>query len=323
MAWGWPVHGAVPPCVAMRTRILSLATVLALGVPGCDRGPANGGAKGTQPGAQKRTTPAPAKGGAGPGAAEPDAPAADEGPAANEPPASVQYLEAGGLHYLEQTLGEAGPDDALPMIVAIHGLGDRPENFAHLLDGFPEPARLILPRGIDEYEGGWSWFPLRARDRDVDALAGGLGNASDTIAQGLAAIAQTRPTRGAPIVTGFSQGGMLTFTLAVKHPEVVGAAIPVGGWLPPPLWPEEEVGAKTRGPAIDALHGTDDRAVLYEPTQESVTHLEGLGYDVTLHTYEGVPHVIDPQMRLDLTDRLVDEVRKAAKKPAPKQEEAP
>jgi len=34
------------------------------------------------------------------------------------------------------------------MIIAIHGLGDRPESFSAVLQGFDRPARVIVPRGL-------------------------------------------------------------------------------------------------------------------------------------------------------------------------------
>ena len=245
---------------------------------------------------------------------EPAATAKAPPPTEDEPkPPQIEYAEAGGLHYLEVVTGGADPSAALPMLVAIHGLGDRPESFSHLLDAFPQPARLILPRGIDDFEGGFSWFPTRARDPDVDKLASGIGNAADVIAKGLAVLAKERPTKGKPIVTGFSQGGMLTFTLAIHHPDVVGYAVPVGGWLPPPLWPEAK--ADTEGPTVVALHGTADSAVRYEPTKEAVDKLAELGFPVTLETYEGVPHAIPPPVHRDLTDLLVDAVEAAASQP--------
>lgn|GEM_PF-718253 len=244
--------------------------------------------------------------------AEPASAATTPAPTAAEPaPAQVQYAKAGELHYLEVVTGGGDPNTALPMLVAIHGLGDRPESFSHLLDAFPEPARLILPRGIDDYEGGFSWFPTRARDPDVEKLARGIGQAADVIAKGLETLVEARPTQGKPIVTGFSQGGMLAFTLAIHHPDVVGYAVPVGGWLPPPLWPKAE--PETEGPSVVALHGTADAAVRYEPTKAAVDKLTELSFPVTLKTYEGVPHAIPPPVRRDLTDLLVDAVTAAAK----------
>lgn len=238
-------------------------------------------------------------------------------------PPQIEYAEAGGLHYLEIVTGRGDPSAALPMLVAIHGLGDRPESFSHLLDAFPEPARVILPRGIDDFEGGFSWFPTRARDPDVDKLAAGVGDAADVIAKGLAVLSKERPTKGKPIVTGFSQGGMLTFALAIHHPDVVGYAVPVGGWLPPPLWPDANGSAvaPSGAPTVVALHGTADAAVRYEPTKEAVDALAILEFPVTLKTYEGVPHAIPPLVHRDLTDLLVDAVQAAASQPEQPEEQ--
>ncbi len=235
-----------------------------------------------------------------------DAASAGEGPLSTEPELPV----AGDLHYLEIVLGDAKPEDPLPMIVAVHGLGDDPENFGYLFETFQEPARLILPRGLDPREaGGWSWFPIRARDPDVAGLAAGIDRASEAIAKGLVVLVAERPTIGKPVVTGFSQGGMISFALAVKHPELVSAALPVGGWLPPPLVIDRP--APADAPTILAFHGTDDTAVRYEPTAASVAKLVEHGWHVTLKSYAGVGHVITPEIQRDLSDGLVDALRRA------------
>lgn len=239
---------------------------------------------------------------------------ASEGPISTEPDLPV----AGDLHYLEIVLGDAKPDDPLPMIVAIHGLGDDPENFGYLLETFQEPARLILPRGLDPRDaGGWSWFPIRTRDGDVPGISAGIDRASEAIAKGLVVLVAERPTIGKPIVTGFSQGGMISFALAVKHPELVSAALPVGGWLPAPLVPQGPPPAEA--PTILAFHGTDDTAVSHELTVQSVASLVERGWHVTLKSYTGVGHVITPEIHRDLGDGLVDALRRtAAAKPKKK-----
>lgn len=221
--------------------------------------------------------------------------------------------KAGNLHYVEIVVGDAKADDELPMIVAIHGLGDQPRNFAHLFDNFTERARVILPRGIDPTQGGgWSWFPFRARDPDVDALGKGIGAAADEIATTIAVLQREKKTLGKPIVTGFSQGGMLSFAIAVRHPDLVAAALPIGGWLPPPLQPTTP--APKGAPPVRAFHGTDDNAVKYEPTRLGVEALKQHGWDAQLHTYEGVGHVITPEIHRDLDDALIDALRSVRKK---------
>ncbi len=265
------------------------------------------------------SSPPPREPGASPeprGTAAPQRPelvAAPEEPAA---PAEPAWLTADGLAYREVMLGGAEPEQRLPMIVAIHGLGDGPDNFRHLLDGFTEPARLILPRAPDPVPaGGWSWFPIRARDPDVATLSAEVASAAERVAAGIHALEQSRPTVGKPIVTGFSQGGMLTFVLAVQHPDVVGYAIAVGGWLPPPLVPTPAKG--TKYPPLLALHGTADAAVPFLPTQQSVKTLVERGLEAELIEYDGVGHMIPELMRRDLYDRLTDAVQQEHQRPSP------
>lgn len=275
-------------------RRTSLGCALALALLACDRSPSTPQSGAATPSAETKRS-----------RADADETKHDKAEASPEP----QLPQAGPLHYHEVVLGGATADEALPMIVAIHGLGDTPQNFAGLFATFPEKARLILPRAIDPTEGGgFSWFPIRARNPDVDALSEGIQASADKVAQAIEMLEKDKPTLGKPIVTGFSQGGMLTFTLAVHHPERVGAAVAVGGWLPPPLWPQSKP-EDTEVPALWALHGTDDNAVAFEPTSEAVQHLSKLGYEVKLQPYEGVRHVITPEIQRDLYDRLTDAVR--------------
>jgi phospholipase/carboxylesterase len=225
--------------------------------------------------------------------------------------------EAAGVRYVEIVTAGASPEAALPMIVAIHGLGDDPDGFSDLLADFSAPARLVLPQAPDAYDGGgYSWFPVLARDRDEPALARGIGRAASRLAAAVRELRQRRPTVGRPIVTGFSQGGMLAFALAVSHPDLFSAAYPVGGWLPPPLWPSD-VDDPAAYPPIVALHGDADPAVGFQPTRDAVEHLRGLGLSATLHAYPGVEHAITPDMRRDLHALLREAHRRATEAPGP------
>jgi phospholipase/carboxylesterase len=260
---------------------------LSFALVGCDapRGPAAAPPAPTRASAPERTV--------DPSALEgPPAPAAVEAP-------PWRRGEAAGIEFIEWMGGDAEFEDVVPIVVAIHGLGDAPENFVHLVEGFDTPSRFIVPRAIDPHGEGWSWFPVRARDPDVEALSRGIADAADKIAAALRALEVPTPNSGGLVVTGFSQGGMLSFTLATRHPELFTAAIPVGGWLPPPLYLDDS-GREAPYPWIVALHGDADPAVRIEPTRESVRHLSELGVDATLHEYPGVRHAIPPAMRAEL-----------------------
>lgn len=228
------------------------------------------------------------------------APAGNEKPAAGREagyraPDSEGWGSAAGLEFLELVTPGASRTDKLPMFIIIHGMGDKPSS--GWIDGFDfgRPARVIMPRALEPYHGGFSWFAYRARDNAPDALARGIAHAAERISALLQVLPAQRPTEGRPIVLGFSQGGMLSFALALRYPERLRFALPISGILPEPLWPKS--GPKGARIPIRALHGTADDLVPYAPARELVQHLSALGYDASLEAFEGAGHTIDARMQ--------------------------
>ena len=205
------------------------------------------------------------------------------------------FGRAAGLRYLEIVQGEKA-DARLPMVVVIHGMGDRAR--ADWLDaiGVTLPARFILPEAPNAYGDGYSWFGYKVRgDNPPGALADGIADAAERVARALEVLLKQRPTLGRPIVTGFSQGGMLSFALALRHPELVELAQPISGTLPEPLWPTARA-ADGRQPPIRALHGTADEIVPIDGPRALTAKLQALGYDATLKEFSDIGHHVSGQM---------------------------
>ncbi len=213
------------------------------------------------------------------------------------------------MRYLERVTGGAAPEDALPLVIGIHGYGDRPEHYADLFEGFSGRARFIFPYGEPSGEG-FSWFAISARF-NPDAVAAGTERAAHRLAGMIAALAAARPTLGRPIVTGFSQGGMLSYALVILHPESVGEAFPVSGLLTPPHWPSTWAAGKTQ-PRIEAFHGDADPIVPIAVDRQSATRLRAVGFTAELHEYPGVVHTVTAEMRRDLHAALSGAVSRAA-----------
>jgi phospholipase/carboxylesterase len=207
----------------------------------------------------------------------------------------VRRGEAEGVPYLEIIVGQAPLDAPLPMVVGIHGLGDRPRLPDIRYVGFGRPYRIVMPRGPKEWRHGYAWFEVRASDGKPEALAEGLETQAARVAKAVETLTERLPTKGRPVVAGGSQGGMMTFALAVHHPELFAGAVPLMGWLPPSLVPD----ALERGadyPPIRSLHGTADNVVPLEPTRETVAELKALGLDVELTPVEDVGHYMTQDM---------------------------
>lgn len=200
------------------------------------------------------------------------------------------------LEFVEKLTGDARPGDRVPAVVAIHGLGDTPESFARVFDSLGAPARLICPRAPLPHHGGFAWTRHRVRGGDEAALEADLAERVSELAQLLERLAERPEVEGPFVVTGFSQGGMLTYALTLAHPELVRAAFPIGGTLPrraresPPRPPQS-------APRILAFHGDADTTVPYAHDRALVEALRTRSWDASLHTAEGVGHSVPPAMR--------------------------
>ena len=248
----------------------------------------------------------PPKDGGAPAASTANTPAEQgevgEGDASADGGAGVDLLKdpsVPDLEYLEFVTGDVEADDELPLVVMMHGLGDRPSSYrSFFLPHFTQPARIILPQAPDEYAGGYSWFPIsRPLESGDPAMIEGMARSAKAVVKLIRKVRLKRSTRGKAIVSGFSQGGMLSFVIAARHPEHVQLAVPIAGWLPPQLMPEGE-GLIEGGPRIIALHGDADERVKLGPTQDAVAALHGRGVDASLEIFERAAHSFPPRMRV-------------------------
>ncbi|PRQ08290.1 alpha/beta hydrolase [Enhygromyxa salina] len=296
-----------------RSLVATLALALATTALACDRAPT-----------PRPHAPVPAA--ADPAPAPAPAPAQPE----LEPPLipDLELPAIAGIQYLEVVTGGASADAELPMIVALHGNGAFPRLMEHALlrnpgtathpaARFDSPARCIFLRGTQAAQapGHARWFSITANEAQASpeqlaALSAQIADRSDEVAAAITALAAARPTIGKPIITGHSQGGILVYGLAVRHPELFAAALPVSGWLPKPLWPKHNANADAKGLKLIALHGARDTVVGFDADKAGVEQLIRLGYDVELHTFPDVRHDLSPMLghlRDQLRDRLADQ----------------
>jgi phospholipase/carboxylesterase len=223
-------------------------------------------------------------------------------PPAGEPGSTTQG-EIAGVRYLEHMTGGARPDERVPMIVALHPMDGDPVDFLPLLRRYRRRARLILPYGHPS-GGMYFWYDF-GRD---DAAGTLVTREADRIAAVLGALVAARPTVGKPLVTGFSQGGIMTFALAVTHPEALAAAFPISGLLPPSLYPSAALSSQPPRPAtlppVTAFHGASDLAVPIEGARASIAELRGAGYTAELREYAGVAHDISNEEDREILERI-------------------
>ena len=242
---------------------------------------------------------------AGPGCSRKPAPPAGSAvapPPQVEVPGSTIRGEIAGVRYLEHMTGGARADERVPMIVALHPMGGDPADLLQLLRRYHRRARLILPYGHPS-GGMYIWYDSVSEDVAAPLVT----READRIAAALDALVAARPTVGKPLVTGFSQGGIMTFALAVTHPEALAAAFPISGLLPPSLYPSAALSSGPRPatlPPVAAFHGASDLAVPTRGARASIAELRRVGYTAELREYAGVEHDTSDEEEGEIMERM-------------------
>jgi phospholipase/carboxylesterase len=209
--------------------------------------------------------------------------------ARSKTPAWPRRSKYEGVDFIE--LFPAGADESAPLVVVVHGMGDKPDAWIEPWSTFPGRAQLVLPRAFTKYGDGYSWFEFREGMTDAE-FGAEVGAAEEKLWKGIAKLAGARKL----IVTGFSQGGMLSFAMASRHPDQIVYAFPVSGSCPGPLLPKDKV----RAAPLIAFHGTSDTVLQYKWGEDAVKAFKERGSDATLKSYPGVGHAMTPDMRADL-----------------------
>jgi poly(3-hydroxybutyrate) depolymerase len=176
-------------------------------------------------------------------------------------------------------------DRPWPLLVALHGYGSGAEPFHQLWQQTASGAGYILvtPQGADPTtEGiGWAWGPA----------------AEETIRHSIDAIGRTvRIDRSRIFLTGFSQGGWLTYAMALEYPHVFRGIAPIGAGRD---LPDSSRLHLLRGIAVYIGHGS------MEPGLEEVRNLAAMlrahGCEVLLREYPDTGHGFPEPMSVELS----------------------
>jgi phospholipase/carboxylesterase len=203
----------------------------------------------------------------------------------------VRDEERDGIYFIEVVIGEASFDDELPMLVVLHGRGGRAQIPGGPFLGLTHAVRVIVPQATEPLGTGYEWLPVYVGQGLVDRLSSTLFAQASRVAELVRELRHRRATVGRTIVSGFSQGSLLTITLALYHDDLFGAAFPLASWLPPPLVPSYRR-RDLDYPPIRSMHGTADPTIPFEPSRDLYAQLGDLGFDVTFVPFEGVVHTI-------------------------------
>ena len=185
-------------------------------------------------------------------------------------------------------------------LVLLHGVGGSETNLADLASGVPADTLVVLPRGPLEFAPGqFGWFRVAFTGN------GPRIDANEAEASRLALIrfvAQLQAAYGvAPgktVIAGFSQGGILSASVALSAPEQVAGFAILSGRILPEL--EPHLADKSRLQKLRAFigHGEYDSKLPVQWAQRAGQWLQALGVPHQTRLYP-IDHGISSAMQAD------------------------
>ena len=160
------------------------------------------------------------------------------------------------------------PAEGAPLVLSFHGFGDNMQNFQYtnIHVAWPE-AIVVYFQGLERRRGllGWQVEPGGNGDRDLKLVDVALRSLRETY----------RIDDDRIYATGYSNGGMFTYLLWAKRPDVFAAYAPVAARLRGSVRPEQP------RPVLHVA-GTRDRVVRFADQQAAIAvALEVNGVDAT------------------------------------------
>jgi len=204
------------------------------------------------------------------------------------------------IHSLYEPAGK-GPH---PTVLTLHGRG---ANALDLLGLAPHlcGGRLLMicPQGplqtpIGPEASGYAWYPMSmGGPPDIASMLMSRHKLQQFLDE---CLAQYPIDAKKLAILGFSQGGVMAYSLALSAPDRFAALAALSSWLPPELVPHLSLGNSARALRTLVQHGTQDSMIEVERARQSVETLRQAQIPLTYREYE-MGHEIRPRSLSDLS----------------------
>lgn len=203
------------------------------------------------------------------------------------------------LKYLEQTQPDSRDQ---PLVIFLHGYGSNEQDLFGIKNELPATYTYLSVRApIVMEEGSYQWFRQKGKgayNGETDDLKTSGQVLLDFIAQA-AKKYHTQPNK--VYLVGFSQGAIMSYEVALRHPEAVGGIAALSGRILPVLKSELKQDEKRPNLGIFIGHGTADTRLPFKDGTDANSLLQSLSLKPEFHAYEGVGHSISAVEMQDLS----------------------
>lgn len=185
-------------------------------------------------------------------------------------------------------------DKPAPCIVVLHPYGGTAEWILERWRGVADKQGCIVvaPRAVIPQGPGYRW-----QDPEL---------AETIVARSLRIAREKHKIDDRNIIlSGFSEGAMMTYVLALRNPDLFRGAIPVAGSLPDIISGWDRNGKRPL-PRFFIMIGEEEPPLTLQNNRDAVGKLEAAGAKVRIKVYPGVAHTFPPNHEKELAEALYE-----------------
>ncbi|SHG16361.1 phospholipase/carboxylesterase [Flavobacterium fluvii] len=198
--------------------------------------------------------------------------------------------------------------DKNPLLVLIHGYGSNEEDLFSFATELPDEYYIVSARApYDIQYGSYAWYAINF-DADQNKFSDNdqARSSRDAIAQFIDELAANYPIDSQKVtLIGFSQGAILSYAVALSHPEKVQKVVAMSGYLNTDILEENYLKNSFLNLKIFTSHGIVDQVIPVEWGRKAKPFLENLGINSTYKEYP-IGHGVSPQNFYDFKNWLLE-----------------
>jgi phospholipase/carboxylesterase len=179
------------------------------------------------------------------------------------------------------------------LMIVLHGLGDSIAGYAWLPQMLQLPwLNYLLVNAPDPYFGGYSWYDYQGHAEPGVRRSIGLLNQ----------LLDAQRAAGFPsestVLSGFSQGCLMTLETGLRYPHRLAALIGLSGYVLSPEMLLREASSVARQQRIVMTHGRQDPIIPFARVKQQAEQLRAAGLNLHWHEFDKPHTIIDDELVL-------------------------
>ncbi len=194
---------------------------------------------------------------------------------------------------LETKLVHAEERDSKRLMIVLHGLGDSMAGYAWVPQVMQFPwLNYLLVNAPDPYFGGYSWYDY-AGEADT-----GVRRSIKLLSGLLDAQRQLGYPTEQTILSGFSQGCLMTLESGLRYPHRFAALIGLSGYVLDANTLLREASSVAKAQHVLVTHGRQDPLIPFDRVKRQMEQLRAGGLNLEWHEFDKPHTIIEEEIAL-------------------------